>query len=85
MAVMMVFTFAACGAGSEGGDAYHFVKEETSEATIIVHINTEGMGNIEYTEGEETPEIDEEYPYQSAQITVLLDESADYVALFEGE
>ena len=46
MAVMMVFTFAACGAGSEGGDAYHFVKEETSEATIIVHINTEGMGNI---------------------------------------
>ena len=84
-----------------------------------MHINTEGRGNIEYTEGGNTPEIDEEYPYQSAQInlaepaaytflawpqagskfvkwtkngedlspepqiSVLLDESADFVAVFE--
>lgn len=92
---------------------------ETEEASIVVRVNVEGMGNIAYAEGETAPEIDPEYPYQSAQInlaepavhtlaawadegsyfvkwtkngedfsaeptvTVNLDESADYVAVFD--
>jgi hypothetical protein len=103
----------------DGGETYHFKPMSMQEATIIVTVNTEGMGNIDYAEGEEAPEIDPEYPYQSAQInlaeptthtfvawpqagnifvkwtkngedfstepqiTVLLDESADFVAVFE--
>ncbi|MBR4131900.1 MAG: hypothetical protein IKT99_02890 [Oscillospiraceae bacterium] len=103
----------------DGGETYHFKPMEMQDATIIVTVNTEGWGNIDYAEGEEAPEIDPEYPYQSAQInlaeptthtfvawpqagsifvkwtkngedfstepqiTVLLDESADYVAVFE--
>ena len=104
----------------EGGASYHFLPYDVPEATIFVTINTEGWGgNIDYAEGTEAPEIDTEYPYQSAQInlaepathtfvawpdagyvfvkwtkdgedfstepvvTVLLDESADYVAVFE--
>ncbi len=105
----------------EGGETYHFTVYDVPEATISVNISTEGMGNIEYAEGEEAPEIDTEYPYQSAQInlaeptthtfvawpqmgnlfvkwtkngedfstepqiTVLLDESADFVAVFEAD
>lgn len=101
------------------GDTYHFLPMDMPEATIFVTINTEGWGNIEYAPGEDEPEVDTEYPYQSAQInlaepetytflawpeecnrfvkwtkngedfstdpviTVLLDESADYVAWFE--
>ena len=104
----------------DGGETYHFTADtEMQDASIIVTINTEDMGNISYGEGEEKPEIDTEYPYQSAQInlaepatytffawpqagnvfvkwtkngedystdaqiTVLLDESADYVAVSE--
>ena len=104
---------------TEGGESYHFTPVEIQQATIIVNINTEGWGMIAYAEGEETPEIDPEWPYQSAYIglaepkihtfaaapeagsvfvkwtrngedyatepviTLLLDESADYVAVFE--
>lgn len=103
----------------EGGESYHFASVELPEATIMVNINTEGWGMIAYAEGEETPEIDPEWPYQSAiiglaepktysfaaapeagnvfvkwtkngkdystepVIILLLDESADYVAVFE--
>jgi len=103
----------------DGGETYHFKLMDLPEATIFVSINVEGWGNIDYAEGETAPEIDPEYPYQSAvinlaepathtfvawpdagnlfvkwtkngedfstepQITVLLDESADYVAVFE--
>ena len=104
----------------EGGETYHFTLFDIPEATIFVSVNTEGWGGmIEYAEGEEAPEIDPEWPYQSAQInlaepetytfaaaaeagyvfikwtkdgadfstepvvTVLLDESAEYVAVFE--
>ena len=103
----------------EGGESYHFKPYDMPEATIVVTINTEGEGNIDWAEGEEAPEIDPDYPYQSAYIglaepavhtfvawpqagnlfvkwtkdgedfstepvvTVLLDESADYVAVFE--
>ena len=102
----------------EGGETYHFTKMDMPEATISVSVNTEGLGNIDYTEGETAPEIDTEYPYQSAvinleepavytftawteegwhfvkwtkdgedystdaTITVELDESAEYIAVF---
>ena len=94
-------------------------KEELPEAKIFVTVNTEGMGYINYAEGTDSPEIDDEFHAQSAvinlaepaehtfialpdagnlfvkwtkngedfseepQVTVLLDESADYVAVFE--
>ena len=103
----------------EGGETYHFTKIDVPEATITVTVNIEGFGQIAYAEGEEAPEIDPEFPAQSAyiglaepavhtflaepeagnlfvkwtkngedfstepQITVLLDESAEYVAVFE--
>ena len=103
----------------EGGEEYHFKKMEIQEAAISVNINTEGWGSIAYAVGETAPEIDPEYPYQSAQvnlaepathtflaqpqtgsvfvkwtrngedystepqITVLLDENADFTAVFE--
>lgn len=102
----------------EGGGTYHFTPMDMPDATIFVHINVDGWGNIAYAEGEATPEIDPDYPFQSAQInlaepathtflawpktgnlfvkwtkdgedfstqpqiTVLLDESADFVAVF---
>lgn len=104
----------------EGGDTYHFTPLNLPDATIFVTINTEGWGGmIGYEEGETVPELDPEWPYQSAQInlaepatytfaaapeegsvfvkwmkngvdfstdlviTVVLDESADFVAVFE--
>ncbi len=103
----------------DGGESYHFSAYDMPDATIVVKINTEGGGNIDWAEGDQAPEIDTEYPYQSAyiglaepkvhtfvawprtgyvfvkwtkngedfstepQITLLLDESADYVAVFE--
>ncbi len=103
----------------EGGKTYHFTSMGDMTASIIATINTEGLGMIGYEEGETVPELDPEWPYQSAQvnlgepaaftfaaapeagnlfvkwtkngedfstesvITVLLDESADFVAVFE--
>ena len=103
----------------ENGESYHLAPARMEEASIFVTLNTEGWGSIAWVEGEEAPEIDPEYPYQSAyinlgepatysfsaspqpgsvfmkwtkngedfstdaQITVLLDESADFVAVFE--
>ena len=103
----------------EGGESYHFTSDDMPTAAIVVNVNTEGMGNIDWAEGDQAPQIDPEYPYQSAyiglaepkvhtfvawpqagnlfvkwtkngedfstepQITLLLDESADYVAVFE--
>ena len=103
----------------EGGETYYFTPVDMPEATIIVTVNIEGWGHIAYAEGEEAPEIDPEFPTQSAyiglaepavhtflaepeagnlfvkwtkngedystepQITLLLDESAEYTAVFE--
>lgn len=55
---------------TEAGETYHFKPMDVPEATIIVHVNTEGIGSIGYAEGEEAPEFDPEYPYQSAQINL---------------
>lgn len=103
----------------EDGKTYHFAPYDMPDATIFITVNTEGFGNIDSAEGEEAPEIDPEYPFQSVQInlaepavytfiawpkagnlfvkwskdgedfseepqiTVLLDESADFIAVFE--
>ncbi len=103
----------------EGGESYHFKEYEMPEAAVAVTFNTEGWGYIAYAEGDQTPEIDTEYPSQSGylgleapetytflawpqagnlfvkwtkngedfstepQVTLLLDESAEYVAVFE--
>ena len=103
----------------EGGETYHFTPMDVPKATITVTVNIEGWGHIAYAEGEEAPEIDPEFPAQSAyiglaeptvhsflaepetgnlfvkwtkngedfstepQITLLLDESAEYMAVFE--
>ena len=58
----------------DGGESYHFVPFDMPDASIFITINTEGMGNIAYAEGEEAPELDTEY--QSAQIN--LGEAATY-------
>ena len=103
----------------EGGETYRFKGGELPKASVVINISTEGWGYIAYAEGEQTPEFDPEYPYQSAylglegpetytllawpqagnlfvkwtkngedfsteaQVTLLLDESAEYVAVFE--
>lgn len=103
----------------EGGETYCFTPMDLPEAAIVVNVNIEGWGHFAYAEGEETPEIDPEFPAQSAyiglaepalytfiaepqagnlfvkwtkngedyatepQITVMLDESAEYIAVFE--
>jgi hypothetical protein len=106
----------------EGGDTYRLAAYEMPMATIIVHVNTDGIGGVDYAEGQEAPVFDPDYPYQSAQInlaapetytflatdyvdgwkfvkwtkdgedlstepciTLELDESAEYVAVFEAE
>ena len=103
----------------EGGETCYFTPLDIPEATIVVTVNIDGLGHIAYAEGEETPEIDPEFPAQSAyiglaepavhtfsaepqagnlfvkwtkngadystepQITLMLDESAEYIAVFE--
>ena len=103
----------------EGGETYHFTTMDLPDATIFVTISTEGFGMIGYEAGETVPELDPEWPFQSAQvnlaepetytfaaapesgnlfvkwtkngeeystdpvITVLLDESTDFTAVFE--
>lgn len=97
-------------------------KEETpaaTEDTVLIRVNTEGIGCIEVAEGEETPVIDKEFPAQSfgsmfakgtkvtmlayetedgwnfvkwtkngedyatePQITVTVEEEAEYIAVF---
>ena len=55
------------------------------EATILIKVNTEGIGCIEVAEGEETPVIDKEFPAQSfgsmfakgTKVTMLAYESED--------
>ena len=52
----------------EGGETYHFTPVDVPEAAIVVTVNIEGWGHIAYAEGEEAPEIDPEFPAQSAYI-----------------
>lgn len=102
----------------DDGESFHFKPYDIPQASIVVTINTEGWGYIAYAEGEAVPEIDPEYPSQSAyiglaepavhtilaqpepgnqfvkwtkngedfstepQLSFLLEESADYIAVF---
>lgn len=52
---------------------------ESEEERFCVTINTEGLGMIDYAEGEQAPEIDTEMPYQSAAVN--LTEPAVYTFL----
>ena len=52
----------------EDGETYHFTQVDMPEASIAAYINIEGWGYIAYAEGEETPEIDPDFPEQSAYI-----------------
>ena len=61
----------------EGGETYHL--KPMPAPTIFVSVNTEGMGNIAAAEGEETPEVDPEYPFQSHQFNLA--EPATYTFL----
>ena len=54
----------------EGGKSYHFKPVELPEATIIVSVNVEGMGGVDYNQGEEPPVFDPDRPYQSAQLNL---------------
>ena len=103
----------------EGGGTWHFTRMDLPKASIFVSVNIEGFGMIGYEKGETVPELDPEWPFQSAQInlaepetytfaaapeagslfvkwtkngedlstepvvTVMLDESADFIAVFE--
>ena len=64
----------------EGGDTYHFKVMDMPEASIFVTVNVVGMGNFDYAEGEEAPEIDADYPYQSAQINLAEPATHTFVA-----
>ena len=54
----------------EGGKTYHFKPMNLPEATIFVTINVEGRGMIGYEKGDTVPELDPEWPYQSAQVNL---------------
>lgn len=50
----------------EGGETYHFVKEEEHDYIALLKINTDGLGSFAYApEGEEV-KFDDEFPTQSA-------------------
>lgn len=49
----------------EGGDTYHFTKQETPDYIGLLKINTEGVGSIAYGKEGEDVEFDEDYPTQS--------------------
>ena len=64
----------------DGGATYRFKVMDMPEATIIVTVNVEGWGNIDYAEGDKAPVIDTEHPYQSAQINLAEPAAYTFVA-----
>ena len=71
----VVVTVTANGADGisvavDGGETYTLPKYDMPEAKVSAHIDTEGMGNIAYAEGENIPEFDPESPYQSTVINL---------------
>ena len=117
LAACLLFALAACG-GEQPQEQPEATPEDPT-GKICVTVNVKYGGNIETCEGEATPEVDPDYPFQSSvinlaapatytflawpdagnrfvkwtkngedfstepQITLLLEESADYVAVFE--
>ena len=106
---------------TESGETYHFTLYDMPDVIASVTINTEGFGRVAYALEDEELELDDDYPFQSAQInlaeptvyqigakaddgwkfvkwtkngedfstepilTLTLDETADFVAIFEEE
>ena len=55
----------------EGGKSFHLKPAEMPVASINVTVGTEGFGYIEYAEGETVPQINKDFPYQSARINLV--------------
>ena len=64
----------------EGGETYHFVPYRTLEEAILITFRVEGRGNINSAQGEKAPELEPEYAYQSAQISLAAPETYTCVA-----
>lgn len=94
LAACVALSLAACGgskqesksseteaqtqaSSQESGETESVISTDLQD--IAITINTDGFGNIAYAEGEETPEVDPETPYQSAQIN--LEAPATYTIL----
>lgn len=54
----------------EGGETYHFAKEETPDVIATLKINTEGLGTIAYGFEGEDVEFDEDFPNQSTVVNL---------------
>ena len=54
----------------EGGDTYHLTPQEMPEVFATFTVNTEGVGEIGYCEGEGEPEFEEEIPCTSVYINM---------------
>lgn len=50
----------------EGGETYHFVKEEEHDYIALLKINIEGLGSFAYAPKGEEVKFDDEFPTQSA-------------------
>ena len=55
---------------TDAGEVYHFTPYEMPEAILSAFINIEGEGEITYAPADGKLEFDDEYPYQSAQISL---------------
>lgn len=62
----------------EDGETYHFLPLDIPEATIFISVNSEGLGNVAYAEGETEPETD--VPFQSAQFNLAEPTAYTFVA-----
>ena len=67
----------------ESGEEYHFAPYEIPSASIIVTVNTDGLGGFAYAEGEEIPEYVEDSHSQS--IYLGLEEPTTYSFVAEAE
>ena len=65
---------------TKSGKEIHFKPYEMPQANIVVTINTKGMGQIAYAEGNEEPVFDPEYPSSSAYIGIESAETYTFAA-----
>lgn len=86
----MVFAAAAC-AKQDPGENTVTISEDSEDAVVLENpdyigtltINTEGLGWIGYAEGDTRPEINEDYPAQSASVNMV--EAATYTIIAKPE
>ena len=55
----------------KGGETYHFAPAPPLEGYAEIMLNTEGLGQVAYAEEGGEPEFDDEYPAQSAQLSLI--------------